>query len=137
MVEFGRNNLCTSLFSTVDRMTKGFDTAAKRLKERAQILQGTRGTLYRPDLTDEMQQAIDRNSDSSYASSPAKDVAKRSANNWQHSTKIHILNILAPTFANYRQYQCGGVPLAVLVEVGGYGRQQMRERFFKVLHEAK
>jgi hypothetical protein len=114
-------------------MTKGFKEAAARMALRADILTNRRGRLY-DELSQNMQDAIRNNHDSSYNGSKAVTVAVQSAQNWQHATKRHINNIMAPTYANYRQYGCGDLAIAILVQVTEHDNQENKKEFAKVLH---
>lgn len=118
-------------------MTQGFTEAAKRMETRAKVLRAQQGTLYRPDVSGIMQSAIDKNADKSYTNSPAKKIAEKSADSWQHSLERHLLRIMSTAYANYRQYGCGGLPITILVAVSEAERQQMRQRFADVLHNVR
>lgn len=115
-------------------MTKGFTEAAKRMELRADILRGKKGLLYNPQISGDMQDAINNNADPSYRGSPAKDIALKSAQTWQHMSNRHILRIVSLLFANYRQYGCGGVTIAALVKVLENDKKKMRRHFAQVLH---
>ena len=74
------------------------------------------GNVYQR-LTQDVQAAIERNADPSYSGSPAKQDAIDSCYQWQHQDGFHKLDVMAPLFANYRQYGCGGIPIAILVDM--------------------
>jgi hypothetical protein len=74
------------------------------------------GNVYQR-LTQDVQAAINRNADASYDSSPAKQEALESCHRWQHQDGLHKLDVMAPLFANYRQYGCGGIPKAILCDM--------------------
>jgi len=117
-------------------MIQGIDSAIKRMRNRRSVLRGTRGKLYKPDLTEDVQEAIRQNHDASYTGSDALNPALQSAYNWIHSTTMHRLFILSYMWANYRQYGCGGIAIAKLVTFTEYNIRQMRDRLARVLHEA-
>ena len=95
--------------------TTGVDQARKFLKFQIQTLEGQRGQFY-PHQSARIKAAIEGNADQSYNQSPAKETAKQSADKWIHERhKRHRCKIMAPLFANYRQYGCGGIKIAELV----------------------
>lgn len=110
-----------------------FEAAAKRMDLRAKLLQGRIGRVYSPEITQDMQEAIRGNADSSYGGSPAVLMAIASANRWIHQDPYHFLNIMSTAYANYRQYGCGGLPITPLVVVTEKDRAEMRNVFAEVL----
>ncbi len=103
---------------------KGFKEAQKFLKNSAAVLAGARGQFY-PKQSKIIKKAIEQNADSSYQNSPAKEMALKSADSWEHTGKIHRNRIMSTDYANYRQYGCGGIKIAVLVEINEANQQEM------------
>lgn len=93
----------------------GYEEAQKVIKHSADVLMGKTGRLY--ERQDQLiKKAIITNADKSYDNSPAKEVALESVNQpWEHTGTRHTKNIMAPRFANYRQYGCGGLKIAELM----------------------
>ena len=82
--------------------------------------------------------SIRHNSDPSYTQrSPAKILAIDSTTHWLNLGEMKLLNVMSTDYANYRQYQCGGIPEALLVVVTPTDRAKMRQRFADVLHKTR
>ena len=111
-----------------------FQEAAKRMQLRVDILKAKTGRLYQPELSDTMRNAIRNNKDSFYEGSQAVDVAVNSTTNWHHQGDIHRLPIRSFLWANYRQYGCGGIPIAELVKVLERDKEEQRKLLGQVLH---
>ena len=104
--------------------TKGFKEASQVLKHKAAILSGLRGNFYEHQ-SKIIQEEIENNCDASYINSPAKDMAVQSAAEWMHLTRLHKNKIYSHRFANYRQYGCGGLPIALLVYISENGKRKL------------
>lgn len=104
--------------------TKGFKEAQKFLKDSAAILAGTRGQFY-PKQSKIIKKAIEQNADPSYQNSPAKEMAIKSADTWEHSGKTHRNRIMSTLYANYRQYGCGGLKITLLVDITESNQKEM------------
>jgi uncharacterized protein YeeX (DUF496 family) len=105
----------------------------ERMNKRIELLRGLNGTLYM-NLSNDMEEAIVQNADPSYHGSEAMDTAIRSAHVWNSSGRRVLSNIFAPMFANYRQYGCGGMPIAKLVEVRENNEQDMIDHISDAFH---
>ena len=110
----------------------GFKEAQRFLKNSAAVLEGTRGRFY-PNQSKLIKKAIEQNADSSYQNSPAKEMVLKSAETWEHSGKLHTNNIMSTDYANYRQYGCGGIDIALLVDITEANQQEMLEQAVKDL----
>ena len=113
----------------------GIKEAQKFLKNSAAILAGTRGQFY-PKQSKIIKKAIEQNADSSYQNSPAKEIALQSADTWEHTGRKHINQIMSTDYANYRQYGCGGIKIALLIEITDANSQEMLEAAAQELSNA-
>ena len=90
----------------------GFDTGDLILD----ALENRKGHVYQR-LTQDVRDAIERHADSSYDGSEAKQIALESCQNWHHYDGLHRLDVQSLLFANYRQYGCGGLDIAILCDM--------------------
>lgn len=98
-------------------------------------LENEHGNLY-PTLTRDVQEAINRNADPSYAGSEALSIALESAQSWQHQSGRHLLDIESTLLANYRQYGCGGMPITILVDLVETDMETMAVDLIEAVMEA-
>ena len=111
------------------------DDPKKISQHMMEVLENKRGNVY-PLLTQDMQEAIRRNADPCYASSPALTMAIESAEHWKHSEGRHLLDIYSTDYANYRQYGCGGLPITILVDVTAAEMDTMTEHIITEIENA-
>jgi hypothetical protein len=112
----------------------GIEKSIQNMQTRVNNFRGNPAALYN-GISQDMLAAIDSNADQSYTDkSPAKRAAKNSVNNWTHSEEKHTLNIDSKMYANYRQYGCGGLTIAKLVEVLQTDIDKMKTRFEGAFH---
>lgn len=103
---------------------KGYKETREYFQKSADILAGTRGQFYQRQSAI-IKTAINENYDKSYANSPAKEIALQSADTWTHAGRNHQNNIYSTDYANYRQYGCGGIKIAILVKFTEADSQRM------------
>lgn len=105
----------------------GIKEARKYYKNAANILAGIQGQFY-SHQTAIIQQEIEKNADSSYDHSLAKTIALRSAEEWEHFTRIHRNRIMSTDYANIRQYCENTSKQAILVKFSEAGQKRMLEQ---------
>lgn len=120
---------------TIQVKATGFDQARKSLKNRADVLAGIRGQFF-PHQSAIIKKAINQHADSCYDNSPAKEIALKSAETWEHSGRKHINNIESTDYAVFKQYRCGKAKYALLVEFTEADRQEMVSMAMKDLRDA-
>jgi hypothetical protein len=116
----------------IELKVTGVKQAQEMLRRKADILEGKQGRFYQNQLTI-IKKAIVVNADPSYQNSPAKLEALESVNQpWSHQGSIHQKDIMAPLFANYRQYGCGGLEIHELVR---FTPADMQEMLLAAVHD--
>lgn len=109
----------------IELKVTGVKQAQKMFSRKADILEGRQGHFY-SNQSRMIKVAIVSNMDSSYQNSPAKLEALESANPpWSHQLGLHQKEIIAPLYANYRQYGCGGLEIHELVRFTTADIQEM------------
>lgn len=109
----------------IELKVTGDKQAQKMLSRKADILEGRQGHFY-SNQSRMIKIIIVSNADPSYQNSPAKTECLESANPpWSHELGIHQKDIMAPLFANYRQYGCGGLEIHELVRFTAANIQEM------------
>lgn len=111
---------------TIEVEVEGMPDIEKTFQNFDDVVENRLGALY-PHLTRDMRFAINTNADASYQGSPAKEIALQSAQNWVHKPQHHQLDIFSTDYANYRQYGCGGLKIAILVDTTETDLQRMEK----------
>lgn len=120
---------------TIQTHVKGLEAARQVMKQNAEILAGTRGSLW-DDETKAIQAAIEGNADPSYKKSPAKEMALKSAETWEHLVRIHKNKIYSTDYANLRQYCEDTRRQATLVEFSDVDIQEQINLFAEALSKS-